>query len=225
MSFQIKATRRSTTGTRDSRKLRASGIVPATLQAEGKAPHVDLALDEVQFMASRRKHEHLYELMFDGKVETALIRQLNWDVFGERILNIEFRRVDRTKKTKVEVELEFVGHPKGGVLNHLVTHLTVETTPENIPDSLEVAIQDLPVGAVVLAKDVKLPANVSLSTPPETPVARIVAVKIIEAAPVAAPETAAIPGAAPAAGAAPAGAPAAAGKEDKPAAGGKEAKK
>jgi len=39
----------------------------------------------------------------------------------DEIVNIEFRRVRRDVKTDIEVELEFRGHPKGGILNHLVT--------------------------------------------------------------------------------------------------------
>jgi large subunit ribosomal protein L25 len=237
MSIQLKVARRAGLGTKAARKLRAQGSLPATLQAEGDKPHLDLVVDEVAFLAARRKHEHLYELDLDGRIETALVRTLNWDVFGERILNIEFRRVDRTKRTRVEVDLEFVGHPKGGVLNHLMTHLTVETTPDNIPNSLEVSIQDLPLGAQVVAKDVKLPAGVTLVTASETAIARIVAVKIIEAAPAPAAAEAAPAAGAAAAPAAPGAAPAAAGatpaggkapaagpaKEDK--GGGKEARK
>jgi len=191
MSTRLNAERRERTGTRLARALREQGRIPGNLQGGGK-PSVDLSIPEEEFLTTRRHHEHLYDLDLGGESETALVNQLAWDVFGERILHVEFRRVDRTQKTEVEVELEFVGHPKG-VLNHLITHIPVHALPTEIPDSLEVSVADLQPGTTITAGEIKLPTNVELAIEPETPVARISAHKV-EAEPVApAPETAAVP--------------------------------
>jgi large subunit ribosomal protein L25 len=191
MSTTLKTQKREKVGTRGARALRAHGRIPASLQATADAPHLDLSIDADEFMASRRHHQHLYELDIDGRVETALVRELQWDVYGDSLLHVEFRRVDRTRSTEVEVELEFVGRPKAGLLNQLVGHLTVTTRPDNIPDTLEVHVAELGVGTTVLARDARLPEGVTLAMPGDTPIARISAVKIQveEAAP--APETAA----------------------------------
>ncbi|HVS11076.1 MAG TPA: 50S ribosomal protein L25, partial [Planctomycetota bacterium] len=194
MSTRLNAERRERTGTRHSRSLREEGRIPAVLQGGGK-PNLEVSIPEEEFLTTRRRHEHLYDLELDGESETALVNQLAWDVFGERILHVEFRRVDRTRKTDVEVELEFVGHPKG-VLNHMITHVAVHALPTEIPDALEVSVADLQPGTTIMAGEIKLPKNVELAIPPETPVARISAHKVeVEAAP-AAPETAAAPSAA-----------------------------
>ena len=126
----LKAEPRTKLGTRSARNLRAEGRIPAMIEAQEGKPHVDLSIDEAAFLTSRRQHQHVYELQLGGKSETALVRHLDWNVFGERIDHIEFRRVDLTKKTDVEVEIAFVGHSKG-VLNHLITHVTVSALPEN----------------------------------------------------------------------------------------------
>jgi large subunit ribosomal protein L25 len=229
---------RTVLGTRAARKLRAAGKIPASLQAEGSDLHVDLAIDAAEFLTSRRKHQHVYELVLGERRETAIVRELVWDVFGEHVVHIEFRRVDLTKKTEVEVELVFTGHPKG-VLNHLVTHVTVRALPTDIPDELEVSVADLEPGTTVTADKIKVPAAVELVTPSATPVARIsqIKIEILEPTPAAAVEGAAAPGTAAAAaggapaaaGAAPGAAPAAdkakPGAEAKPEKGGKGGKK
>jgi large subunit ribosomal protein L25 len=138
-------------GTRHARRLRESGRIPAALQSTAEAPHLDLSIDETEFLTSRRAHQHLYELSIGGEIQTALVNQLAWDVFGERILHVEFRRVDRHQKTDVRVPIEFFGNPKSGLLVHLMTELVVRTTPDRIPDSVTVKIGELEPGMVVLA--------------------------------------------------------------------------
>jgi large subunit ribosomal protein L25 len=162
MSTTLKADLREKVGTRHSRKLRAEGRIPASLQAEGKSPHVDIAIDEDDFLAARRHHEHVYSLEYGNESESALVRELHWDVFGERILHVEFRRVDLTKKTEVEVTLEVVGMPKTGIVNTLVTHVTVSALPTDIPDSIVVKVAGLEPGVHITARELPMPEGVDL---------------------------------------------------------------
>ncbi|HVS18927.1 MAG TPA: hypothetical protein VMT18_10035, partial [Planctomycetota bacterium] len=126
-------------------------------------------------------------------VETALIEDLQWDVFGERIQHVEFRRVDRHAKTDVVVPLEFFGEPKdGGVVMHMLNELTILCTPDAIPDSIVVKVGDLAIGDTVTVGQIALPAGIELfdEMDPEDVVAHVVEPK--EEEPVAAaPEDAA----------------------------------
>lgn len=185
MTTQLKTEPRPSVGTRTSRKLRAEGRIPASLQHSPEAPHVNLSIDSDEFMTARRRHEHVFELVIDGKRNPALVNQLQWDTFGEYIQHVEFRRVDLTKKARVEIPLEFVGHPKG-VLNHLVTRIAVMTLPTSIPDLIECSVADLEIGTTVYAKGLVMPKGCELAADPELPVARISAIKVeVEAAPTA----------------------------------------
>jgi large subunit ribosomal protein L25 len=188
-------------GSRTAVALRSLGRIPSSLEWTKEAAHVDFSIDSVEFLAARRRHQHVFELDFAGKKEAAIVRHIDWDTFGDLILHVEFRRVDLKKKTEVEVDLHFVGHPKG-VLNQLVAHVKVMALPTEIPDELEVSVADLEPGTSVTAGQIKLPDNVDLVTPGAMTVARISEIKIevVEAAPVpdAASTTA---GAAPVAGA------------------------
>jgi len=212
MTATLKTITRQRRGTRPSRVLRLQGRIPVSLQGEN-AEHLDLAIDEHEFLAARRHHEHVFTLQFeDGGQDTAMVRELQWDPMGEHILHVEFRRVDLARETEAEVSLEFVGHPKGGVLNHLLTHLEVAAIPALIPDLIEVKVDAMEMGHPLLARDIVLPEGVRLVTPGETSVAVVVTVHEEQAAPAeeaateAAPEAGA-PGAAPAAGAAAKAAP------------------
>ena len=188
MSTTLQAAVREKVGTRHARALRSGGKIPSSLQAAADKPHLDLFIDEEEFLAARRNHQHLYELTIGGEVETALVNELAWDVFGERILHVEFRRVDRHQKTDVPVPIEYFGTPKSGLLVHLLSELIVRTTPDNIPNSVVIKAGDLEPGSVVTAGMVELPEGVELSSEvdPSTEVARVATPKVEVAAPTAA---------------------------------------
>lgn len=184
MSTILNADVREKVGTRSARALRAAGRIPASLQSFGDKPHVNLSIDETEFLTSRRKHEHLYDLQVGGSSEPAIVHELSWNVFGERIEHIEFRRVDLKVKTDVMVRIEWYGTPKAGLLVHEMSEIMVSTTPANIPDSVLVRVGDMEIGDVLTASQVELPANVELAeeVDPEDPVARVSAPRVEEEA-------------------------------------------
>jgi large subunit ribosomal protein L25 len=204
MTTPLSTEPRHAVGTRASRKLRATGRIPVALQKDGEKPALNLSIDAEEFLRARRKHEHVFELVIDKAREPVLVNALEWDVFAEDIVHVEFRRVDLTKKTRVEVPIEFTGHPKG-VLNHLLTRIAVMTLPTTIPDLIEFSVADMEVGRTVLASELKMPEGVELATAPDVAIARISMIKIeVEAAP-AAPTEAEAAAAAATAAATPAG--------------------
>jgi large subunit ribosomal protein L25 len=195
----LKGELRQKVGSRHARALRAEGRIPAALNADDTHEHVHLSIEEHGYLASRRRHTHLYEIELGGKLQMAVVRELQWDTLGERIVHIDFKRVQKDVKTESEVELEFIGHPKGGVLNHLITHVTVRCVPSLIPDSIEVPVAGLEQGGAVYGRELKVPEGVEILLAPDAKVAVVVAAAKPEAAPVVAP----VEGAAPAAGATP----------------------
>jgi len=183
MSSTLKGVVRDRLGSRSSRKLRIQGRIPVCIQGESKG-NLELSIDEDAFLAARRHHEHLFDIELDGAdLETALVRELQWDAMGDRIIHVEFRRVIRGQKTDSEVEIEFVGHPKSGILNHLMTHVTINCLPSIIPNSIEVKIDSLEAGDSILIGDLVLPEGVEIVMDVETPVGHIIIPKVQEAEP------------------------------------------
>ena len=179
---------RAKLGTRYARKLRVAGRIPASMDGDADPAHLDFSIEEHAFLAARRRHVHLFDLQLSGKLDSALVRELQWDALGDYIIHIDFKRVRKDVETEAEVELEFSGHPKGGMLNHLYTHVTVRCLPAEIPDSIEVEVGHLETGGAVFARELKLPEGVKLVTPAEALIANVVIAKVeVVATPAAAP--------------------------------------
>ncbi|MFT7667901.1 MAG: large subunit ribosomal protein L25 [Planctomycetota bacterium] len=171
-SSVLTAQKRARVGSNGSRQLRASGRIPANIQ--GGDAHIDISIDEREFLATRRAHVHLYDVDIEGTQETAIVNELQWDTFGDHIIHVEFRHVIRGVEIESEVEVTFMGHPAGGVVNHLVEHITISSIPSMIPDSLVAKVDGLAEGDHVKASQIELPDGVTLACDPNLDIASII---------------------------------------------------
>ena len=167
MSVTLKAAARERLGSRHSRRLRAEGRLPISVQGEGK-PNTDLSIDTAEFEAARRHHENLFDLAVEGGgEETAIVREIQYDLLGEAIVHVEFQRVTRGVETEKEVDLAFTGQFRGGILTPVHSTITIKAIPSKLPDVLEVQMDHLEVEHMLLAREVPLPEGVSLACDPE----------------------------------------------------------
>ncbi len=166
----LKAESRKALGSRHSRNLRAEGQIPASVQG-GDGEHLNISVNSADFWTARRQHVHLFDLEIDGNTESAVVRELQWDTMGDELNHVEFMRVVRGVEIESEIELEFTGTPKDGILTHLTTHLHVRCIPSLIPDSIEVLVGQMSLGHPLTAGELVLPEGISLVTPAETQVA------------------------------------------------------
>ncbi|MEZ5980468.1 MAG: 50S ribosomal protein L25 [Planctomycetota bacterium] len=155
---------------------------PRLRPGQGKA-NVNLSIDLAEFLAARRHHDSLFDLDVEGgATETAIIREIQYDAFGDTVAHVEFRRVTRGVAIESEVELVFVGQSRGGVLTPLVRVLTVKAIPSNIPDVIEVAADRFTEGRHVKASEIPLPAGVELAEDPDLDVAVVASATAVDTA-------------------------------------------
>ncbi len=170
-SATLKAVVRDKVGSRDARNLRSEGRLPCSLQADQDHEHINFPIDQAEFLTSRRAHAHLYDLEMGGQMHSAVVRELQYDSLGSDIIHVEFKPVTRGVVTEAEVELTFVGNVTDGVLNHHVTHITIECLPSQIPDEIEVKVEGLTAGTHIKASELVLPEGSKLAIDPDTEIA------------------------------------------------------
>lgn len=161
---QLKAERRTATGTRAAWRLRQEGRLPAVIYGEG-GESLPITVDLREMMGLLRHHERVVELQLDGgRKEKALLHQVQWDAMGDHLVHADFLRISRHAEVEVEVPIEYVGHAKGiahgGDLRKVVNDLPVTCTPERIPESIPVVVNDLDVGDAIHVRDLELPEGV-----------------------------------------------------------------
>jgi len=223
-SFELIAEFRDDQGKGASRRLRRSGKVPAILYG-GHQDARALALDHarlVLMLDNERFYSTILSLKVGEEKQAAVLKDLQRHPYKNQIVHIDFQRVLEDEKIRMRIPLHFLNEAtsvgvktQGGVVSHLRNDVEISCLPKDLPEYIEVDLQELGLGQLIHLSELKLPKGVEL---PElihghdAPVVSIHAQRAEEVAPVA--EAAAAPGAAPAA-AAPAAEPAKA--EAKPA--------
>jgi large subunit ribosomal protein L25 len=156
-------------GSNAIRHLRRAGYVPAVLYGHGQE-NVVLSLRSEQISPVIHHGTKLVDLQGDVR-ESALIREVQWDTFGNEVLHVDFTRVSagESVETKLSIALkgEAPGARSGGIVEHVLHEIEIECPVSSLPDRIDVNINALELGQSILAGDVPMPAGARLLTDPE----------------------------------------------------------
>jgi large subunit ribosomal protein L25 len=197
----VNGTPRTELGKKATRALRRAGNVPCNLYG-GK--------ETINFyapVASFRKLIYtpdfrLAEINLGGKTVKAIVKDLQFESVKDDLLHIDFQELVDDVKVKVSIQLKLTGTPKGiilgGKLEQPFKRLSILALPKDLPDSIEVDVTDMDLGAIKRIKDLNIP-GVTILHAPMNPYAKVMIPRAAKEEPVATAAAAAPAGAAPAA--------------------------
>jgi large subunit ribosomal protein L25 len=159
----MQAQARGELGSKKNRKLRQKGLVPGVVYGH-KESIVPVTLPRKELSAYLAKGAHVFDLSVDGKSETVLVKEVQYDHLGIEVLHVDFARVSLTEKVTVTVPIELKGTPKGedegGVLTQVISDLEVECVVTDIPEAIRHNVSDMGLDAVLHVKELTLPPGV-----------------------------------------------------------------
>jgi len=190
-------------GTGASRRLRNTGRTPGIVYG-GTGQPLLIELDHNALFHALKKeafHSSILEMELSGQVHKVLLRDVQMHPFKPLVLHTDFQRVEATTRMTVKVPLHFSGEENSPavkadkcLVNHVVTELTVECFPADIPEFIAVDLSGMKKGASLHVNDITLPKGVKVVTKGQVnPV--IASVSVIEEEAEAAPAAAAAPAA------------------------------
>lgn len=149
--------------------LRAAGKMPVVFYGP-KQKSTSAVVSTVDFIKTYKKAgESSVIILKDGNTEhEALIHDLDVHPVTGAPRHADFYVIEKGKKVKVNIPLVFVGvspavKDKGAILIKVARELEVEAAPKDLPHELTVDISALvEFSSSVMAKDIKLPAGVTL---------------------------------------------------------------
>jgi len=172
----LQAQARVGSGSRAALKVRREGKIPGIVYGHKEANiAVAVSAEELDRLI-RVQHARVLDLIVDGKKETVLIRELQWDAFGRQMLHVDFARVSESDRVRVTVPVELRNTPKvtgGGVLDQPFHTLHVECSPVKIPDSIRIDITNLTLGHPIHVKELQVPDGVKVLEPAEAVVVQL----------------------------------------------------
>jgi large subunit ribosomal protein L25 len=167
----ITASSRKDEGKGASRRLRHAAVIPAVIYGGDTAPQSIQLEHEKTWLASQNEwfYSSIIDLNIDGKVQKALLRDMQRHPFKQIIMHLDFQRVDENKVLRTAVPLHFLNEDKSPagksaevVVTHELTEVTIECLPKDLPEFIEVDLSELTVGTILHMSDIKLPAGVSI---------------------------------------------------------------
>ena len=183
--FVVKGLEREGRGKNDSRRLRREGKVPVTIYGGGETAVAATAeLKELAaIIRSDTGANTLFSFEIEGHDEARVIfqdRQI--DPVTGRLLHADLRRLAKGEKIEITVPIHLTGTPlgvreEGGLLEQQLREIRVLCLPSNIPESIDIDVEELEANESVHVSDIKVSDEIEIQEMPETLVAAVVFVK------------------------------------------------
>lgn len=181
---KIQAQPRTGKGTRAAARLRLEGLVPANLYGHGQESQMLSVSEDVINPLIVSGHK-LVEITCGNAVETAMVREVQWDMIARVITHVDFMRIDLNERVHVVVPVVLKGTAPGsigvGILEQPVHTLHIEASAGDVPDSIIVKIDQLQLGQSIHVRDLTdLPSGVTIKAPGDLVVVHVIVPRAME---------------------------------------------
>ena len=174
-TIKIETVKREAFGKKAGKAFRREGLIPCILYGGGE--NIAFAIDTKTVKPLiYTPNSYIVELVIDGKVEKAVMREVQYHPVREQILHIDFYRVQENKPVAIAIPVRLTGNAEGvkigGKLALSARKLVVSGMLENLPDELTVDVTPLKVGQTIFVGDLKF-EGLKFVTPATTAVCAV----------------------------------------------------
>ena len=167
-SISLDTATRSDFGKGASRRLRKEGLIPAIIYGGGADPVAVNVEHRVinKHLNNDAFYSAIIKLNVDGKSEKAVLRDIQHHPYKPVIMHLDFLRVKSDQELTMHVPLHFlneeacVGVKAGGSISKIDMEIEVACLPADLPEFIELDVENLELGASLHISDVKLPEGV-----------------------------------------------------------------
>jgi len=163
--MELKAIKRSDVGTRKVRRLRAQGSIPGIIYGHGEPP-VAVAISRHDVEAAIHHGERILEVEMEGRKQNVLVKEVQYDALGQKLLHLDLTRVDLDEQVEVTVKISLRGTPAGaienGVLQQYIAQAKIQCAVRAIPEDIRYSVTEMKVGDSLSMRDLPLPEGAKL---------------------------------------------------------------
>jgi len=179
-TVEIKGTIRTEFGKKGSIADRANAQIPCVIYGNGENIHFTVDAKEAKAFIYT-PFIFIIAINIDGKVRTAIMKDIQFHPVNELVLHIDFYEVVPTKPVVIALPVKVIGNSigvrAGGKLRIVKRNLKVKGLIENMPEALEVDITNLDVAQSAKVEDLNY-ANLELCDNGKTPVVSVMASRV-----------------------------------------------
>jgi large subunit ribosomal protein L25 len=176
----LKAATRARTGSGRLNQMRREGWVPSVIYGRG-TENINLKVDAKTFadvLAHSSSENILVNLEIEGHgTRLAFLQAIQHDSLSGVTLHADFREIDENTPIVAHIPThlngECVGVKAGGLVEQYVHAIEISCLPNDLPETIEVDISSLEIGASLHIGDITLPAGVRATHAAEVVVAHV----------------------------------------------------
>ena len=176
----LKAAPRARTGSGRLNQMRREGWVPSVIYGRGTA-NMNLKVDAKTFadlLAHSSSENILVNLEIEGEgTRLAFLQSIQHDPLSGKTLHADFRAIDEntaiTAHIPTHLNGESVGVKAGGLVEQYVHAIEITCLPNDLPETIEVDITAMEIGASLHIGDITFPTGVRATHAADVVVAHI----------------------------------------------------
>jgi len=183
---------RDVDGSREARRLRRRGLIPAVLYGSGN-PALSIAVEQHALrdaLATGAGLHAVLDVVIEGnpKPHVAIVKEYEIDKVKHFMTHVDFQEINLTELIESNVTVTLVGTPTGvrldgGVLDVVTREVLVSALPTDMPEHLTLNVEELVVGDVARVSDIAVPADVTILDDLDEVVCSVLAPRLAEEEP------------------------------------------
>jgi large subunit ribosomal protein L25 len=181
----VSAEVRTERGKNASRRLRATGRIPAILYGH-KEDALALTLNPKELSAILRSgtgHNTIFSLQIrDRGTTSVMVKDWQYDPIKENLLHADLQRIAMDETLHIHVPITAVGEAKGvkvqaGIFEFVLREVEVECLPADIPEHIAIDVSDLEIGSNLRVSDLPVNPKIKILSDPDLVVAHVISPK------------------------------------------------
>lgn len=192
----LAAKERKDLGKQEVKRLRKRGIIPAVVYGRNiESKPIEINRDDFIKVLHTSAGENVIvklDILKDTREGSAkkenvnaIIKEIQHEPVTEDVLHVDFAKVSLTEDIVVKVPIKTKGESIGvtrdkGILEVLLWEFEIKCLPTNIPEEIDVHIDNLEIGDTVHVRDINFPEGVKCLNDPEQTVISIAPPREIE---------------------------------------------
>ncbi len=184
VDYILQVQERSALGSRPCRAIRSKGNIPGVVYHKGEDA-IPMMVGEREFL--KLAHQARPSQVFMLKSESSrldgrpvIVRDVARDYVAGSVLHVDLQAMKEDEFLSIDIPLRVTGEPtgvklEGGILSVMTHEITVTCLPKDIPSEVVVDVTAVALGQSIHARDLVLPAGVSLVDDPDETLVSVVA--------------------------------------------------
>jgi large subunit ribosomal protein L25 len=168
-------------GSAGSRRVLASGRIPAVIYGKEKPVHITLEANEFQNKLRYISESTLVTLKVGRKNHQVLVKDFQENYLKGTVTHVDFFEVTKGEVLRTRVPIVLEGNPEGakfgGVLEQVSFDIEIEALPKDLPRNITVDVSALGLNESINVSELELPEGVKPLSHADTTIASVKGVR------------------------------------------------